>query len=121
MSRLRRTGTGDRRPPHLGPYPDTTFQLWGPDLTCPGTSSSGTAWFSSPLAAAGHRRTSCCRRPSCLTQRASHPEDVRRARRDPADLLGQAEVVAHRVVLSDLPSPGRWVADDPEPVHLAHG
>src|SRR3954447_20950738 len=49
MSRLRRTGTGDLRPPHLGPYPDTTFQIRGPHRTCPGTSSSGTALFSSPL------------------------------------------------------------------------
>src|SRR4051812_4919555 len=49
MSRLRRTGTGDLRPPYLGPYPDTTSQIRGPHLTCPGTSSSGTALFSSPL------------------------------------------------------------------------
>src|SRR3954454_19519142 len=49
MSRLRRTGTGDLRPPPLGPYPDTTFQIRGPHLTCPGTSSSGTALLSSPL------------------------------------------------------------------------
>ena len=49
MSRLRRTGTGNLRPPHLGPYPDTTFQIWAPHLTCPGTSSSGTALFSSLL------------------------------------------------------------------------
>src|SRR4051812_44373026 len=50
MSRLRRTETGDLRPPHLGRYPDTTFQIWGPHLTCPGTSSSGTALFSTLLA-----------------------------------------------------------------------
>src|SRR5881397_1377479 len=49
MSRLRRAGTGDLRPPHLGPYPDTTFQIWEPHLTCPGTSSPGTALFSSLL------------------------------------------------------------------------
>src|SRR4051812_9072088 len=52
MSRLRRTGTGDLRLPPLGPYPDTTSQIWQPHLTCPGTSSSGTAWFSTLLARA---------------------------------------------------------------------
>ena len=49
MSRLRRTGSGDLVTPHLAMDVQSMYKMWGHQLIPPGTSSFGTAYFSTLL------------------------------------------------------------------------
>gem|GEM_PF-6958162 len=53
MSRLRRTGRANLQTPHLATYVQYVYKMRGPNLHPPGTSSLGTAYFSTLLVTDG--------------------------------------------------------------------
>ena len=68
MPRLRRTGSGDLVTPHLAMDVQSMYKMWSHQLIPPGTSSLGTAYFSTLLARVFHVLHGC-RNANRLTSR----------------------------------------------------